>query len=133
MAASMVFALAGCSSNAPAATDSVTTDSTATDSVTTSSEAGTDSTAVDATVEQMVTGTITDAAMNTIVIKTADGVALTFSTESADKTEASGLLIDSTVIIYYTGTITGEDTTKAVVTRLVQDAATAVDSAAVER
>ena len=72
--------------------------------------------------ESMVEGTIVDAAMNSIVIRTEDGKELSFSTEDADKTACNGLLVDSQVRIYYTGSIDGTDTSNAAVTRMEQDA-----------
>ena len=72
--------------------------------------------------ESMVEGVIVDAAMNSIVIRTEDGRELSFGTEDADKAGCNGLLIDSQVRIYYTGSIDGTDTSKAVVTQMEQDA-----------
>ena len=69
----------------------------------------------------MVEGAIVDAAMNSIVIRTEDGKELSFSTEDADKAACNGLLVDSQVRIYYTGSIDGTDTSNAVVTRMEQD------------
>ncbi|MBC8546952.1 hypothetical protein H8711_08395 [Clostridiaceae bacterium NSJ-31] len=71
--------------------------------------------------ESMVEGAIVDAAMNSIVIRTEDGKELSFSTEDADKAACNGLLVDSQVRIYYTGSIDGTDTSNAVVTRMEQD------------
>ena len=63
-------------------------------------------------VESFVHGTIEDATMNTIVMKTDDGLTLNFSTEDADKSSAQGLLIGCEINVYYTGKIEGEGADK---------------------
>ena len=82
--------------------------------------------------EAMVEGAIVDAAMNSIVIRTEDGKELSFSTEDADKTACNGLLVDSQVRIYYTGSIDGTDTSNAAVTRMEQDALESAETASRE-
>ncbi len=58
-----------------------------------------------------VSGTIVDATMNTLTIKTSDGRTLSFSTVDADTTQARGLSIDKNVTVVFTGYIIGSDTT----------------------
>lgn len=82
--------------------------------------------------ESMVEGAIADAAMNSIVIRTEDGRELSFSTVDADKTACNGLLVDSQVRIYYTGSIDETDTSNAVVTRMEQDALESAETASRE-
>ena len=65
--------------------------------------------------EQTVTGTITDASMNTLTIKTDAGDELSFSTEDADTSNADGLEVGTSITVYYTGTINGTDTSGATV------------------
>ncbi len=67
-----------------------------------------------------VTGTILDAAMNTIKIKAEDGRELSFVTDNADKFNCDGLLIGSKVDIFYIGAIDGTDTSKVIVTYMEQ-------------
>lgn len=52
--------------------------------------------------ENSVTGTVIDASMNTVVIKSGSDT-LSFSTLNADRTELDGLLIGDTVKIFYKG------------------------------
>ncbi len=74
--------------------------------------------------EQVISGTITDAAMHTVTIETEDGATLTFSIpDEADRTQADGMLIGDTLEITYTGTIDGEDTSNATVLKLIETAA----------
>ncbi len=67
-----------------------------------------------------ITGIIQDATMNTITIKTAEDVELNFMTEDADKTKCNGLIIGSSVDIFYTGQIDGTDTSNVTVTAMEQ-------------
>lgn len=74
--------------------------------------------------EQVISGTITDAAMHTVTIETEDGATLTFSIpDEADRTQVDGMLIGDTLEITYTGTIDGEDTSNATVLKLIETAA----------
>lgn len=62
--------------------------------------------------------------MNTVTIETEDGTLLSFSIpEEADQTQVDGMTIGDTLEVTYTGSIDGEDTSNAVVLRLVQTAA----------
>ncbi len=69
---------------------------------------------------QTVSGTITDASMNTITITTDDGAELTFGTEDADKSGANGLETGSTATIIYSGDIDGTDTSGVTVNAVKQ-------------
>lgn len=74
--------------------------------------------------EQVISGTITEAAMHTVTIETEDGATLTFSIpDEADRTQVDGMLIGDTLEITYTGTIDGEDTSNATVLKLIETAA----------
>ena len=74
--------------------------------------------------EQVISGTITDAAMHTVTIETEDGATLTFSIpDEADRTQVDGMLIGDILEITYTGTIDGEDTSNATVLKLIETAA----------
>ena len=74
--------------------------------------------------EQVISGTITDAAMHTVTIETEDGATITFSIpDEADRTQVDGMLIGDTLEITYTGTIDGEDTSNATVLKLIETAA----------
>ncbi len=74
--------------------------------------------------EQVISGTITDAAMHTVTIETEDGATLTFSIpDETDRTQVDGMLIGNTLEITYTGTIDGEDTSNATVLKLIETAA----------
>ena len=83
--------------------------------------------------EQVISGTITDAAMHTVTIETEDGATLTMADENpnlafsipdeADRTQVDGMLIGDTLEITYTGTIDGEDTSNATVLKLIETAA----------
>ncbi len=74
--------------------------------------------------EQVISGTITDAAMHTVTIETEDGATLTFSIpDEADRTQVDGMLIGDTLEITYTGTIDGEDTSNVTVVKLIETAA----------
>lgn len=74
--------------------------------------------------EQVISGTITDAAMHTVTIETENGATLTFSIpDEADRTQVDGMLIGDTLEITYTGTIDGEDTSNATVLKLIETVA----------
>ena len=76
--------------------------------------------------EQTITGTITEAADDTVTIETEDGTKLTFSIPAeADQTGVTELQAGDQLEVTYTGTIDGEDTTNATVVKLVQTAADA--------
>ena len=92
----LVFSLAGCSSGAATPSPSAA--------------------------EITVTGVVTDAAMNTLTVKMADGAELSFSTMDATVDMKDGLLLGDTVAITYTGDIKDGDTSGASVT-LVRDGA----------
>lgn len=126
----LVFTLAGCGNDkteevADVATVEETSDVEDTSDVVEDTEVVDNSTdeATDEVADETttcITGIIQDAAMNTIVIKTDDGRELNFFTEDADKTKCQGLLIDSSVDIYYTGEIDGTDTSNVVVVSMEQ-------------
>lgn len=69
---------------------------------------------------QTVSGTITDASMNTVTIQTDDGTELTFSTEDAETSGADGLETGSTATIIYAGDIDGADTSGVTVSVVKQ-------------
>ena len=57
--------------------------------------------------------------MNTVTISTEDGTELSFAlTDETDTSKAEGMLVGSTLVVTYTGTIDGTDTSAAVVTAL---------------
>ena len=63
-----------------------------------------------------ISGTVIDAAMHSLVLKSdVDGAELLFSTEGADIHLEDGLTVDADVIVVYTGEINGTDTSKATV------------------
>ncbi|MFV0401594.1 MAG: hypothetical protein ACK5LX_13400 [Oscillospiraceae bacterium] len=68
-----------------------------------------------------VTGTIEDASMNTITIKTEAGESLMFSTMDADMSYAQGLIIGTEATIYYTGELSGTDTSAVKVAYVTQE------------
>ena len=68
---------------------------------------------------QTVTGTIVDATMNTVTISTEEGAELSFAlTDETDTSKAEGMQVGSTLVVTYTGSIDGTDTSAAVVTAL---------------
>ena len=68
---------------------------------------------------QTVTGTIVDATMNTVTISTEEGTELSFAlTDETDTSKAEGMQVGSTLVVTYTGSIDGTDTSAAVVTAL---------------
>ena len=70
--------------------------------------------------EHFVTGTILDSDGASLVVRPSGQDALTFDIVGADATGANGLVIGDEVTVYYTGTIIGDDTSNATVTKLVQ-------------
>lgn len=63
-----------------------------------------------------ISGTVIDAAMHSLVLKSdKDGAELLFGTEGADIHLEDGLTVDAEVIVVYTGEIKGTDTSKATV------------------
>ncbi len=50
-----------------------------------------------------LTGVIEDASMNTVTVKAEGAEPVTFSTVDADKTEANGLLLGSSITVSYKG------------------------------
>ena len=74
--------------------------------------------AAEAAEEKQITGTVVDAAMNSIIIRTDDGRDLSFSKEDAETDLKDGLLLDIKVTITYTGEIDGDDATGAKVIRI---------------
>lgn len=65
------------------------------------------------------TGFIDDATMNTVTVKAlTDDQTVTFTTETADKSQAPGMLIGSPIVVTYVGKL-GETTTPA--TKIVLD------------
>ncbi len=76
--------------------------------------------------EHTLTGTIVDAAMSTVTIKTDDEEELTFSIpDDADETQVDGMKVGDTLAITYTGTIQGTDTSGVTVVSLVETSADA--------
>lgn len=112
------------SSQSAASAESANSPESSSSEVEQSATEATDSTSetAESEAEQMISGTIQDATMNTIVIQDEDGRTLTLSTMDADKSRCNGLLIGSQVRVYYTGELS-EGTTEGVqVLRLEQDA-----------
>ena len=68
-----------------------------------------------------VTGVIVDATMNSLLVETPEGLQYAFATENADKTGCSGLLLGSSVTVWFTGVLAVADTGTVVqATRLSQ-------------
>lgn len=87
---------------------------------TTTAQTKTDNTTKTTTLEvNEIVGVVTDASINTISIKTNDGVALTFSTIGAEMDIANGIKEGNWVKINYTGTINGNDASQTSVLLLV--------------
>ena len=63
--------------------------------------------------EQTISGTVTDASMNTVTIKTDAGDEITFPTEDADMSNVDGIANGDEVTVYYSGTIDGSDISNA--------------------
>ena len=68
--------------------------------------------------EHAFTGTVTDAAMMSVVVKTGDGRALTVRRYGIDTSKLKGLTIGAKVKVTYTGVINGSDMSRAFVTKL---------------
>lgn len=68
-----------------------------------------------------ITGEILDAAMNTIIIRTEDGVDLIFSKEDAESDLKDGLKIGNSVVIEYTGEIVGNNASDTRVLKISDD------------
>lgn len=128
LAAAMMLSVAACSSgkdkdNNAEQTEPVTKNE-ATEEVTPDKGSTKQPTEQPTEEEQVISGTITDAAMHTVTIETEDGATLTFSIpDEADRTQVDGMLIGDTLEITYTGTIDGEDTSNATVLKLIETAA----------
>ena len=109
---------------APAQTEAATeaeTQETESSSEETSEEASEEETAdetADPAEEKEITGTVVDAARNSIIIRTDDGQELSFSKEDAETDLKDGLLLDMKVTIVYTGEIDGNDASGAKVIRI---------------
>ena len=65
--------------------------------------------------EQSISGTVIDATMNTVTIKTASGDEITFPTEDANMSNAQDIMIDDELTVYYSGTINGTDISNATI------------------
>ena len=72
--------------------------------------------------ETTVTGTVTDATMNTTTIQTSDGKELTFAMEGADISMKDGLLLGDVVAITYKGDLKDGDTTGVTVVKMTDGA-----------
>lgn len=71
---------------------------------------------------QAVTGTVTDATMNTIEIETADGNIFRFSTEEVPVEGKDGIVVGYTATVYYIGILdTSVDTQDVTVTRIIME------------
>lgn len=78
-----------------------------------------DSAPQDPNAEKSVIGTIDSAGMGFYRVLLSDGLALEFIFEGADLTGLKDTLPGTPVTVYYTGVITGNDTSGATVTRVV--------------
>lgn len=77
------------------------------------------STEITDTKPKEISGTVIDAAMHSLVLKSdEDGAELLFGTEGADIHLEDGLTVDAEVIVVYTGEIKGTDTSKATVVEI---------------
>ena len=128
LAAAMMLSVAACSSGKDKDTSAEQTEpatkNEATEEVTPDKGSTEQPTEQPTEEEQVISGTITDAAMHTVTIETEDGATLTFSIpDEADRTQVDGMLIGDTLEITYTGTIDGEDTSNATVLKLIETAA----------
>ena len=70
--------------------------------------------------ENMVSGMVKDATMSTVTIETPEGRMLFFPTESADISQAAGMIIGDTVEIYYNGEIKDGNSSEAQVTKVIK-------------
>ena len=130
MAALLVTATACGSTSSSSSSSSSSESSTSSQSSSVESEPAEEASNADGGEVSTVTGVIEDAAMNSVVIKTEDGLTLNFTIpDDADKTEVDGMTIGDTLEITYTGTIDGEDSSGAVVTKLVQTPASGESAA----
>lgn len=68
--------------------------------------------------EHTITGTVTDAAMMSVIIKTEDGRELSIRRLGIDTSKLKGLVIGDKIKVTYTGIIKGNDTSRAFVTKL---------------
>lgn len=71
--------------------------------------------------ETTIVGTLIGATTNTIEIKTNDGTELSFSTENAEMEFKNGIEEGHWVAVTYTGAISGTDTSKAKVIKVVDE------------
>lgn len=105
----------------PAATsteETVTTEAAATAETTTEEEPAAETEPEET---KTITGEILDAAMNTIIIRTEDGVDLIFSKEDAESDLKDGLKIGNSVVIEYTGEIVGNNASDTRVLKISDD------------
>lgn len=70
---------------------------------------------------QEIVGTVVDASMNTLTIKTNKGNTYSFSTIGAELNYKNGIELGNWIHITYTGTINGADTSGVKVTKVVDD------------
>lgn len=120
LAVLMLAVMTACSPK-PAATsteETVTTEAAATAETTTEEEPAAE-TGPEET--KTITGEILDAAMNTIIIRTEDGVDLIFSKEDAESDLKDGLKIGNSVVIEYTGEIVGNNASDTRVLKISDD------------
>lgn len=134
LASAMVFSFAACSSSNDApASQGTTEQEVATDEESQVPAADAEEKPVESAQptdtedeQQTITGTIVEAAMNTVTIQTEDGQELSFSlSDDTDRSQAEGMLIGNTLEIVYTGTLDGSDTSGVTVVQLVETGAEA--------
>lgn len=116
----MLAVMTACSPK-PAATsteETVTTEAVATAETTTEEEPAAETEPEET---KTITGEILDAAMNTIIIRTEDGVDLIFSKEDAESDLKDGLKIGNSVVIEYTGEIVGNNASDTRVLKISDD------------
>lgn len=117
----LMLALVTACSPKPAATsteETVTTEAVATAETTTEEEPAAETEPEET---KTITGEILDAAMNTIIIRTEDGVDLIFSKEDAESDLKDGLKIGNSVVIEYTGEIVGNNASDTKVLKISDD------------
>lgn len=117
----LMLALMTACSPKPAATsteETVTTEAAATAETTTEEEPAAEREPEET---KTITGEILDAAMNTIIIRTEDGVDLIFSKEDAESDLKDGLKIGNSVVIEYTGEIVGNNASDTRVLKISDD------------
>lgn len=120
LAVLMLAVMTACSPK-PAATsteETVTTEAAATAETTTEEEPAAETEPEET---KTITGEILDAAMNTIIIRTEDGVDLIFSKEDAESDLKDGLKIGNSVVIEYTGEIVGNNASDTRVLKISDD------------